>query len=138
VVRSSTDASAVGDPLVTKALRFMSDNSDRPMKVEEIVAQVPTSYRSLERRFQKVQGRSIISEMIRMRIERAKRLLSDTHMSVKKVALSCGFSSSQDFYPVFRRCEGVSPGTYRRRAAGDTPPARSPRRAETPGRSVVN
>lgn len=115
VVRDSTDAFAFEDPVVAAALRFMADDADRAATVPEVVARVPLSRRALERRFQEVLGRTIAEELLRFRLERAKRWLAETDMSVKKVARRCGFTTSQRFSQVFRRVEGLSPSAYRRR-----------------------
>jgi AraC family L-rhamnose operon regulatory protein RhaS len=45
----------------------------------------------------------------------AQMLTSDPHRSVTAVAMACGFSSSQHFATVFRRCHGLSPKAYRER-----------------------
>jgi len=118
VARASTDAFAVSDPIVAKALRFIADQSHRPLKVRDVVAQVPASWRTLERRFAKLRGHSISEEILRMRMERVKRLLIESEQPLKKTATACGFANAKRLCETFRRLEGMTPGEYRRQAEG--------------------
>ncbi len=114
VPRQSTDAYAVDDPLVARALRFIAEHGHEPMKVDDVVAVTPTTRRSLERRFQNTMRRSIAEEIARLRLERAKRRLVETDEPLKNVAWASGFSSLNHFYRAFVRLEGVSPKAYRK------------------------
>jgi AraC family transcriptional regulator len=50
------------------------------------------------------------------RIERAKALLADRDMSVTRVGVVLGFSSSSSFTMAFRKVAGMTPSEYRRTA----------------------
>ncbi len=115
VARGSTDVFAVSDPVVAKALRFIADQNHRPIRVSDVVAQVPVSWRSLQRRFQQTRRCTIEKEIARLRLARAKRLLIETKMLVKQVATACGFADATRLCESFRAAEGLSPGQYRRR-----------------------
>jgi LacI family transcriptional regulator len=114
VPRGSTDAFCVDDDVVAQALRFILEQSHRPIKVADVVDQAPLSWRSLERHFEKNRGRTIIQEITRLRIERVKRLLVETEMSVKQVATASGLANTRRLCEIFKRAEGISPGQYRR------------------------
>ncbi len=114
IPRQSTDSYAVDDPLVARALRFIAEHGHEPIKVDDVAAATPTTRRSLERRFQNAVRRTIGDEIIRMRLERAKRRLVEADEPLKKVAKDSGFSSDNHFYRAFIRSEGVSPSLYRK------------------------
>ncbi len=114
VSRRSTDSFNVEDEVVAQALRFIAEQSHRPIKVRDVVDHVPLSWRALERRFQKHRETTISSEITRFRIERVKRMLAETDMLVKQVAEACGFANTRRLCEVFRRVEGQSPEQYRR------------------------
>ena len=119
IPRGSTDSFKVDDEYVEQALRLIAEESHRPIKVGDIVAQIPISWRSLERRFRDCRGSTISSEITRFRIERAKRLLTETTMLVKQVAEASGFANTRRLCEVFKRLEGLSPEQYRlQRVAG--------------------
>jgi len=113
IPRKSTDSFKVDDEIVAEALKFIAEQSHRPIKVRDIVAQVPLSWRSLERRFQICRGSTINKEITRFRIERAKRLLAETDMLVKQVAEASGFANTRRLCEVFRRSEDMTPEQYR-------------------------
>ena len=108
-------AELVDDRIVAEAVRFIWNHSHRQMTVADVVSEFPASRRSLERRFHRALGRTILDEITRCRVERVKRLLDQTDLPMKRVAATVGFSSAQRMTKVFHRSEGVSPTAYRRR-----------------------
>ncbi|BCX46307.1 DNA transcription repressor specific for xylose [Haloferula helveola] len=113
VPRQSTDVYAADDPMVTKALRFIAENSHHRIEVKEVVTAVATNRRSLERKFRQFVGTSIAGEITRLRLERAKRRIVETDAPMKDVALDAGFRNADHFYKVFSRVEGIPPSQFR-------------------------
>ena len=111
--RQSTDLLAADDPAVTKALRFIADNTHERIRVTDVVSAVNTNRRSLEKRFRQSLNRSIAGEINRLRLERAKRQMVGTKASLKDIAASTGFRNSDHFSKVFSRIEGISPSHFR-------------------------
>lgn len=116
VARRSTDAFGLDDREVALALRFIHDNAVRTMGVPDVVRHVSLSRRALELRFHKALGRSVLDEIRHCRLDRARRLLVETEMSIAEVAVAAGFGTSNSMYRVFERILGFSPRDYRRRA----------------------
>ena len=75
VSRHSTDIFAIKDENVVKALCFIFKNIRRKIIVEDIVKVTSLSRRSLETKFKKNLGRSIMDEVRRMRIGIISKLL---------------------------------------------------------------
>jgi len=113
VPRESSDLFAADDPLVARALRFIVERSDRLLEVPEVVAEVGVSRRTLERRFRASVGHSIAEEMIRLRLNRAKRRLAMGGVPLKTVAEEAGFHSASHFSRVFTKVLGITPSQYR-------------------------
>jgi LacI family transcriptional regulator len=113
VPRQSTDVLAADDPLVARALRFISENGHRRIQVKHVAGAVATTRRTLERRFRDSVGRSIAGEITRLRLERAKRRMVETDASMKDVATDAGFRSADHFYKVFARVEHGTPSQFR-------------------------
>jgi LacI family transcriptional regulator len=78
---------------------------------------LPASRRTLERRFRKARGHSIHDEIILCRLSRAKRLLTETHLAIKKVAFLSGFGSSEPMRCAFEKVIGKSPSEFRKKNA---------------------
>jgi LacI family transcriptional regulator len=73
------------------------------------------SRRALERRFQRALGRGLAQEICRVRLERCKRLLTETELALSVVARHSGFTSARHLASVFRRELGLTPTGYRKR-----------------------
>ncbi len=113
VTRQSTDAHAVVDPAVRRALVFLQQTYRRPVSVLEVSRAAGLSRRQLERRFRHALGRTILSEIHRLRLGLACKLLADTELSVEAVAARSGFSGARQMGGVFRRLRGDSPSAFR-------------------------
>lgn len=113
-IRQSSDTLAVPDSRVATALRYIRSQIDRPISVMDVVEHVGSKRRWLERRFQRVIGRSPHDEIRRVRIERAQRMLSTTNLSLEAIALRCGFAQSSRLTEAFRQQVGCTPSDYRR------------------------
>ena len=114
VVRESTDFLAVEDELVAAALSFIAGNSHRRIGPNEVAHAIGAHPRTLQLRFQKYLNRPIATEIRRVRIERAKRELTQSDRPLSEIARDVGFGVSMRMYEVFRRELGVTPSDYRK------------------------
>lgn len=117
VTRESTGAILMEDAEMAKAIRLIRERACDPLNVEDLLKEVGLSRRSLERRFRRFLGRSPHAEIRRIQLERAKRLLIDTTMSVQQVARSCGLTTGWEISVIFRKHTGLTPTEFRTRHA---------------------
>jgi LacI family transcriptional regulator len=113
-IRQSTDLMVVEDADVAQAMRFIREYACSGIDVALVAETVGVSLSSLERRFQKNMGRTPKSEIVRIQIEHAKKLLSQTDRDCASIAKKCGFNSQAYFTIAFRREVGMTPNAYRR------------------------
>lgn len=64
--------------------------------------------------YKKMFGASVMTEVITARVERAKRLLSSTNLTVREIAERCGYSSEYNFMRQFKSRVGRTPTEYRK------------------------
>lgn len=114
VTRESSDGTAIEDPEVAAALRFIRDNAHRPIGPRDIFELVPVSRRVMEKRFAQVLGRSPLREIQRVRIDMACRHLLDSDIKISDVAARCGFINQANFNRTFRALTGETPAGFRR------------------------
>jgi LacI family transcriptional regulator len=115
--RETKGVLGIRDPLVRTALEVIGRNAGKPCSVSDVVQEVGgASRRTLEIRFRKAIGHSVLSEIHHARLARAKELLLSPALALKEIAYLCGFSSPQKFSNVFHRIEGCSPLEYRSRS----------------------
>jgi LacI family transcriptional regulator len=113
VARQSSDILAIEDPVVAAAVRFIREHAHQPIQIRHVLAVVPLSRRSLERRFQAVLKRTLWEEIRRVHLERAKELLNNTGLPIAVVAEHAGFLSGKQLSVVFREETGTTPRAYR-------------------------
>lgn len=94
----------------TEILRREYDNPDI---LDELPGRVRVSPYHLQRLYKKHTGFTPRSYLQRIRIDRAKALLSENGMNNTEICYAVGFQSLSRFYEAFRRIMGVSPRKYR-------------------------
>jgi LacI family transcriptional regulator len=116
VPRESTDVLSIADNDIVAALRFIRNKAAQPLQVDDVLDHVALSRRSLERKFQRLVGRSILDEIRRAHIERAKKLLIETDLAMPEVATGSGFTSATRLGIVFQKEVGEPPTLFRKRS----------------------
>jgi LacI family transcriptional regulator len=112
-VRGSSDAFVSEDPLVSKAMRYITEHSDQTITVRDVAKAVGASERTLARRFEKYLGLSVYGEITRVRAEYIKRVLVDTDQPLSVIAEECGFDTTSHLARFFRKETGRTPSEYR-------------------------
>lgn len=92
-----------------KAVRFIYDNVDQPIKLDDIAKAVGISLSSLKRLFIEVTQKSPGEFIRRIRMELAFRTLQSKKDNILEVALSTGFGDQSAFARRFRETFGYSP-----------------------------
>lgn len=59
-------------------------------------------------------GVGFLTYLTNVRLEKAKKLLVSTSLSIAKVAEQCGYSDYRVFTKVFKKMEGITPSQFRR------------------------
>jgi LacI family transcriptional regulator len=118
VVRRSSDAFAIQDPLVAAAVAWIRDHMAMSLTVPTIAGALRVTRQRLERHFRRHLGRTIAEEIRRSRVEVARRLLLTSELTLTELAKRCGFTSPALLSVAFRREVGIPPGAYRRHARG--------------------
>lgn len=115
VVRRSSNILAIKNLQVSRALVFIWEHYMEPLHVKDVVAAAETSRRSLFALFRQHLGRTVLDEITRLRIIRAKSLLKETDDKTYAVARACGFTDARHLNKSFQRVTGVTPTDYRRK-----------------------
>jgi transcriptional regulator GlxA family with amidase domain len=99
-------------------LRWMDENVQRDLRLEDIAAQAMMSTRTLSRRFREQTGTTPLQWLNRSRLRKAQCLLETTDHSIEWITCHTGFSSSTTFRDQFKHLVGISPQAYRRAFRG--------------------
>ena len=116
VTRRSTDVIAIENLQVARALRYIQDHyANHLLGVDSVVAATELSRRPLEIAFREELKRTINEEIVRVRMEKAKNLLSTTNEKVVEIAAVTGFTQPSHPFRTFRKLVGMSPKEYRKK-----------------------
>lgn len=113
VVRRSSDLLAVNHKGLASSLQFIWQHAHEPITVRDLVAVAAMSRRGLHKAFVEQLGRTPGQEILRVRIERAKKLLAESDHKVETLASLCGYRSANSFCVAFKHATGMSPKQYR-------------------------
>ncbi|MDI7247230.1 MAG: PocR ligand-binding domain-containing protein [Bacillota bacterium] len=114
---SVREASSGSSRLVRDAVRYMRENLARKLTLEDVAAAVHVSPSHLSHVFKQETGVTVMENLTLIRLEEAKRLLSDLRYNVAEVAEKAGFSDPAHFSKCFKRIEGIAPSDFRRRSS---------------------
>jgi len=119
IVRKSSDLFAVNHEGVARSLRFVSKHYAEPIGVTDLARVAGMSLRGFHQAFLEHLGRAPGSELQRVRLERAKQLLTSTTEKTEIVAGKSGYQSVNSFWVAFRKSTGMSPNQYRQKFTSD-------------------
>ncbi|MCC8041954.1 MAG: AraC family transcriptional regulator [Oscillospiraceae bacterium] len=97
-----------------KAVDYMGKNYAERITMEKLCRVSDLSEAHLCRLFKKHYGMRPMEYLNKTRIQHAKELLTQSHISVENAAVSVGFETPSYFGRLFRRYEGCSPSEYKK------------------------
>ncbi len=114
VARQSTDVLAVEDSQIAKAIHFIREHACDGILVQDVLNHVAMSRRMLESRFLEATGRTPHEMISTMRLNRVKKLLQESELSLEAIASIAGFEHPEYMSVAFRKQFGMPPGRFRR------------------------
>ncbi len=93
-------------------LKYMADNY-QTVTLESIAAEFGYSPAYFSTMFKKTLSVTFSEKLLELKIERAKRLLISTDLTIEEIALRTGFTEKSYFHRSFKNRIGMTPRTYR-------------------------
>lgn len=113
-VRESTARPHLDDPFLAAAMAHMRRNLNQPPDIPALLATLRISRRALELRFRRT-GLTPAAAWRGLQLNEAKRLLTQTKLSLTAIAEETGWSSPHHFSTAFRKATGRTPGAFRQK-----------------------
>jgi len=118
IERASTGFAAGMPEELKRAVRYIREHACEGMDVADVLRHVSGLSRTrLYDTFPAYFGCSPAAEIVRVRLDEARRLLIQTELSVGRIAERCGFSSHSQFSDAFRRHFELTPLAWRKEQA---------------------
>lgn len=99
----------IANPVVLRAVSLMEATLEEPVPPHSLAAAVGVSQRQLERLCNRYLGCTPARYHMRLRLERARRMLRQTSLSIAEVAVACGFVALSHFAKAYRHQFGCRP-----------------------------
>ena len=101
------------DHRVKMVIRFIEENGNRPLSLNEIALSINVSPWHLCRLFRAATGTSVTQYLLNVRMQKAKELLETTCLRVKEIMNQVGIRDESHFARSFKKLFGVSASQYR-------------------------
>jgi LacI family transcriptional regulator len=114
IARKSSDLLAINHAGLARCLRFIWDNYQKPIGMDDLAKVAALSRAGLFKAFIKKLGRTPGRELNRVRMENAKRLLAQSQIKMDEIAEMSGYQSPNSFWIAFKQSTGMSPRQYQK------------------------
>lgn len=114
ITRASTDAQAIDDPFVARAVAYARTHLCERNALPELAGIAGCSKTTLNLRARRAFGHTIADELTRIRLDAAVERLAGTSLPVEDIARECGFCGASHLGLRLKAVRGVSPSELRR------------------------
>lgn len=112
--RRASDAAALAESVRV----YLQENYDKTVDFSALADSLAVSAPYLSKIFHEQTGTSPSRYLTNLRMGQAKKLLMDTTLTVREIALRVGYPDPFHFSRIFRNVAGISPAQYRETRAG--------------------
>ncbi|MFA9380651.1 MAG: AraC family transcriptional regulator [Acetanaerobacterium sp.] len=115
LVSPTTESGAFNilDSVVNNAVQYIKSHYAEPLSVEEIARHVSVSPSHFSRLFKRETGNSPYEYVLNIRLDKSKKLLKQTNLSVAQISECAGFNSLSNFAYTFHTRVGITPTQFR-------------------------
>ena len=99
---------------VLKSAQYIDENFSKSLTLDEIASKAGYSKSHFCYLFKSVMGKTYIEYLNEVRVSAAKRLLTETEMSISEIAYEVGYNSGANFNKNFKLITGVTPTSIRK------------------------
>lgn len=103
------------DETVISAMKFINENTDKKLSIEDICRQIGTNPSTLNFKFRRELDMSVGGFIISAKIRHAKKLLLGTNYPVSEIANRSGYDNIYYFSSAFKKRTGYTPTEFRNR-----------------------
>lgn len=99
---------------ISSITRYMQEHLCEEISLSILSKEFHLNPQYVSQLFKNEIGVGFLTYLTNVRLEKAKKLLVSTSLSIAKVAEQCGYSDYRVFTKVFKKMEGITPSQFRR------------------------
>lgn len=99
---------------IIQAVRYIEANYNKDLNMAVVSNHVSMNYSLFSYEFKQYTGTNFVSYVKKLRIEEAKKLLTDTDLRINEISIKVGYENEKHFMKTFKSVCGVSPSEYRK------------------------
>ncbi|MHA6480563.1 helix-turn-helix domain-containing protein [Paenibacillus sp. strain BS8-2] len=110
----NTNRTSHGDKLYMSIKEFIDGHyNDNALGLVRIADEFKLTSKYVSSFFKSYSGQNVVDYMTEVRVAHAKKLLTDSDMTLSQIAEKVGYTNDASFIRVFKKLEGITPGKYR-------------------------
>lgn len=113
ITRTSTDAQAIDDPFVARAVACARSHVGERIGLPELARIAGCSKTTLNLRARRALGHTIADEVTHIQLNAAVERMASTNYSINEIARECGFCSASHLGLRMKQMRGMTPGEFR-------------------------
>ncbi|MBS7359600.1 MAG: response regulator [Oscillospiraceae bacterium] len=113
-VTEATEPEKQDERTITGITRYLQEHLSEEMSLAILSEKFHLNPQYISQLFKNEIGVNFLTYLTNIRIEKAKRLLLSTSLSVAEVAEQSGYGDYRVFTKVFKKSEGITPSQYKR------------------------
>jgi len=98
--------------IVKKIIEFLSEDVTRPLTLDDVCAGLCFSKTYIKALFKEKMGVGIMQYYTTLKVDKAKRLISEGNLTFSEIAIECGFGSVHYFSRTFKKHTNMTPTEY--------------------------
>lgn len=111
---SCVETTEISNLVTEHTIDYIMSNYSKNITLEELADMNYVSSGYMSRKFKKDTGINVSDFIRKVRINKAKKMLTETDESISVISEKCGFTDSNYFSYVFKKHENISPLKYRK------------------------
>lgn len=100
--------------MVLKVIKYFNDHLTDNVTLDVVANEFFISKSTLNYNFKRYTGCSPMEYLLKLRLDTAKRMLTETNKSIDEISEKSGFSTPNYFGTIFKKQLGISPTAYRK------------------------
>lgn len=112
--RKTEEQDAQEERTITGIIRYLQEHLDKEISLNILADKFHLSSQYISQLFKSEIGVNFLAYLTSIRMERAKKLLLATSLSIGEISEKCGYADYRVFTKAFKKEEGSTPSQYRR------------------------